>query len=134
MDFKSFIVFSFSILLHLIIPFSPSNLVKYIPNSLYSLLKSRLHCFLISSINSNLLIFEFSAVVLITKPMYLCRLPSLIICYTSKTLVFYSDSIRGASRYFTCPLLSAISNSTFKDKRRRQERSGVPNQPFFNSR
>ena len=93
-------------------PFSPSNLVRYIPSSLQSLLKSFIHRFLISPIISNLLICCSLFDVLITKPIYLCRLAVLIIYYTSKNIVFYSDSIRGASRYFTCPLLSAISNST----------------------
>ncbi len=99
-DFKSLIVFSFSTWLHLTIPFSPSNLIKDMPESLQSLLKRCLHCNLISWLISFFLICNCFVDVLIIKPMYLRRLPSLIIFYTSKICFLFWFNTRCKEIYY----------------------------------
>jgi len=110
-DWRSLIVLSFSVWLHKTIPLLPSNLIKRMPLLLQLVWKRFVHCDFISWSISALLISPFFIEDLTRKPIYLWRLVWLDI-FTPQKWYFYSDSIRGASKYVTCPFFSAISNST----------------------
>jgi len=114
-DCNSFIAFSFSIWLHLIIPTVPLNWIRRIPNSLQVLLNKEWHWFCKSLFISDLV--NSLSELFTTNPMYLLRLPSFTIENTPKNerrskKDDYSDSTRGARRYVTCPFFSAMSKST----------------------
>jgi hypothetical protein len=111
-EWRSLIVFSFSVWLHLIIPIFLSNLIKRMPRSWQLELKRFMHCDLISLVISAFEISPISEEDLTLKHMYLLRLFT-IAMFTPQINNIYSDSMRGARRYVTWPFFSAMSNSTF---------------------